>query len=161
MKFVGRVTVDFVGRHKDENGVEAMPPRDFQQIHGADGVDVKIVERAAGSQIVAGLGGRVYDQVEGTFRLEETGKPGAVADIHVIVMKMTRRFVQPLQVPPRVPFRAEEVGPHVVIDTDNTLRAAVEEADKLRTDKPTGTSDKYFQDQPRRESTLCRASDAC
>ncbi len=121
-----------------------MLSRGLQQVHRADGVDVEIVERAAGRQVVAGLGGAVDDQVEWTFGPEEPGKPGAVADIQVVVAKMTRRFPQPLQVPPRVPFRTEEVGPHVVVDADDALRAAVEEADKLRTDQATGTCDKYF-----------------
>jgi hypothetical protein len=72
------------------------------------------------------------------------GQPGAVADIQVVVAEMTCRFPQPLQAPLRVPFRTKKVGALVVVNTDNGLRPAVEEADKLRTDKPTGTSDKYF-----------------
>ena len=97
-------------------------------------------------QIVARLGGAVDDQVEGTFGLEEISQPLAVSDIQMVVAKMTCRFPQPLQVPLRVPFRTEEIGPHVVVDPDNALRATVEEADKLRADKPTRTGDNYFQD---------------
>jgi len=47
---------------------------------------------------------------------------------------MSCRLPQPLQVPLRVPLRTEEVSPHVVVNTDNVFRAAIEEADKLRTD---------------------------
>jgi hypothetical protein len=89
----------------------------------------------------------VDDQVEWTFGPKQIGKPGAVADIQVAVAKMLRRLAKPLQVPPRVPLLTEEVRPHVIVDPDHALRAAVEEADKLRADQSTGTGHEYPHDR--------------
>jgi hypothetical protein len=124
-----------------------VPSRDFQQIHGADGIHVEIVERAAGCQVVAGLGSTVDDQVEWTFGPKQTGKLLAVADIQVPVAKMLRRLAKPLQVPPRVPLFTEKVCAHVIVDPDHALRAPVEEADKLRADQSTGTGNEYLHDR--------------
>src|SRR5262245_43420207 len=96
---------------------------------------------------MAGLGSAVDDQVERSFRPKQTGKPGAVADIQMEVAKMVRRLPQPLQGPARVPLLTEEVGPHVVVDSEHALRAAVKEADKLRADQSTGTGNEHPHDR--------------
>ncbi len=85
---------------------------------------------------MAGLGSRVDNEVKRAFRLEETGNCQAVTDIKVVVVKMARRFSQAPQIPPGVPFRTEEVGPHVVVDPDNPACTAIKEGDELRPDEP-------------------------
>jgi hypothetical protein len=114
--------------------------------HGIIRVPTALTSKSSSGRVAARswLGCAVNDQVERIIGLEETGKPGAIANIQVVLAKMTCPSAQPFKVPPRVPFRTEEIGPHVVIYPDHTLRAAVEEGDKLRTDKSTGTGDKYF-----------------
>lgn len=147
-KFVGGVTVNFIGRHKHEHGPGAVKPGHLQEIHRAHCVDVKIVKRMLCRQVMARLGSAVNNQVERTFGLKKAGKIRPAADVQVVVMIVTRHFTQPSDVPRCVPFRTKEFGPHVVIDTDNRPRATVEEGDKLRPDKPTRAGDKYFQMNP-------------
>ena len=58
---VGLVPVNLVSRHMDEGAGDAGAASGFKKIEGACGVDVEIVERARGGEVVAGLGGGVDD----------------------------------------------------------------------------------------------------
>ena len=141
-KFVGGVSIDFVGGHKHENGVGAMLSRNPQQIHSAGRVDIKVVERTTRGQIVARLSGTVNDQIEWAFGPEEAGKLKAVANIQLAVAEITRRFPQPPEIPLCVPFLTEKVSTHVVVYSHDLPGAAVEKRDKFGTDKSTGTGNK-------------------
>ena len=59
---VGLVPIDLVGRHMDKGAGEAGAAGGFKKVEGADCVDVEIVERAGGGEVVAGLGGGVDDR---------------------------------------------------------------------------------------------------
>lgn len=59
---VGLVPIDLVGRHMDEGAGDAGPAGGFKKVEGADCVDVEVVERARGGEVVAGLGGGVDDR---------------------------------------------------------------------------------------------------
>jgi len=59
---VGLVPVDLVGRHMDEGAGGAEAAGGFKKVEGADCVDVEVIERARGSEVVARLGGGVNDR---------------------------------------------------------------------------------------------------
>ena len=58
---VGLVPVDLVGRHMDEGAADAGAAGGFKKVEGADCVDVEVIERARGGEVVAGLSGGVDD----------------------------------------------------------------------------------------------------
>jgi len=58
---VGLVAIDLVGRHMDEGAGGAGAAGGFKKIEGADCVDVEVIERARGGEVVAGLSGGVDD----------------------------------------------------------------------------------------------------
>jgi len=55
--------------------------------------------------------------------------------------KVSRCLQQAMQVPAGIPLWAEEVGSHVIIDSDDGLGALIEVADQLGTDQSAGTRD--------------------
>ena len=73
------------------------------------------------------------DQIEGSLILKDAVQRLAVAHIDIVGMKMSRRFFQTPQVPQGVTLRAEEIGAHVVVDSDHGLRSLIEVADQFRT----------------------------
>jgi len=86
----------------------------------------------------------VDDQVERAFGLDEKSERRTIADVEVIMAKMTGRLDQPLLIPLCVAFLTKEVGAHVVVDSDNALGASIKESDKLRTNETTGACDEYL-----------------
>lgn len=59
---VGLVSVDLVSRHMDEGAADAGAAGGFKKVEGADCVDVEVIERAGGGEVVAGLSGGVDDR---------------------------------------------------------------------------------------------------
>ena len=59
---VGFVPIDLVGRHMGEGAGGAEAASGLEEVEGACGVDVEVVERAGGGKVVAGLGGGVDDR---------------------------------------------------------------------------------------------------
>ena len=60
---VGPVAIDLVGGHVDEGRLRAGLAGGFEQVEGADGVGVEVVEGDGGGAVVGGLGGGVDDGV--------------------------------------------------------------------------------------------------
>ena len=56
---IGRVAIHLVGAHMDKGGVGSMEPGGFEQVHCADGIGIKIIERNGGGAVMAGLCRRV------------------------------------------------------------------------------------------------------
>ena len=80
-----------------------MPAGGLEQVERADGVDVEIVERPLGGQVVARLGGGVDDQVE-VAPLEERLDRRAVANVERLVREVACRW-------PRSRWRFQVVSP--------------------------------------------------
>jgi hypothetical protein len=114
--------------------------RGLEEVQRADGVHLEVVEWPLRGEVVRGLGGGVDDQGGPCLR-DEPRDPGAVADVEVVVLEATRLAPEPLEVPGRVPVRAEEVAPHVVVDAVHAPAALVEEGHHLRPDEPAGAGD--------------------
>ena len=60
-QLVGSVAVDLVSRHEDERGLGCEPAGRLEEIKCAHGIDVKIVERTTGREVVTRLGGGMND----------------------------------------------------------------------------------------------------
>jgi hypothetical protein len=141
---VGGVAVDLVGAHEDEHRVAeggvAGQAGGLKEVERADGVDVEIVEGALGGEVVGRLRGGVDDQV-GLGVFDEALHRGAVADVGLDVGEVFRFALEALEVPGGVALGSEKVGPHVVVDADDAVAAAVEVGDGFGADQSTGACD--------------------
>ena len=143
------VPVHLVGGHVGEGALRAGPPGGFQQVEGADGVDVEIVKGTGGGEVVAGLGGGVDDGRR--LKLgDELQDLFTVADIQLVVFEVLIIFFQPLLVPAGVAAGPEEVGPLVVVDPVNLRPLPGEVADHLRTDQTRRSSDEELHSKTAR-----------
>ena len=110
------VAVHLVGAHQDEHGLGRVLAAGFEQVERADGVDVEVVERPLGGQVVAGLGGRV-DRPGRTGRSRNSRSTPARSRMSSSTWSEVAALAfEPLAIARGVALRAEEVGPHVVVD---------------------------------------------
>lgn len=77
---VGAITIDLIGAHVHEDGVGRVASDGFEQIESSTSIDVKVIERARGSQVVARLGCAV-DQHRGTQLTHEIENLLAITDV--------------------------------------------------------------------------------
>jgi len=141
--FVGGVAVDLVGRHVGKDGLGRGTARGLQQVQGADGVDVEVVEGARGGQVVAGLRGSVDDQLGAElFDRPEDFRP--VADVELVVLELRKLFLEPRLVPPGIARRAEEIGAHVVVDAVDLVFLGGEVGDHLAADQAVRAGNQDF-----------------
>jgi hypothetical protein len=84
---VGAVALDLVGAHVHEYGIWGMAAGRFQEVQGADGVDLEIVEGPCGGQVVTGLRGGMHDQ-GGTQTAHQGVDPGAIANIQMVMAEI-------------------------------------------------------------------------
>src|SRR4029450_7089898 len=102
----------------------------FEQVHGADGVDVEVVERKPGGAVVRGLGGAVDNEIW-TLITHRVGQPSSIADVQAVVGEALRDPMQAFEVPGGVAIRTEEVTAHVVIHAMDLPTALVKEGHGL------------------------------
>ena len=103
----------------------------FEEVEGADGVDVEIVERAGGGEVVAGLGGGVDDG--GGFEFIDEGEDrGAVPNIELMMAERGEGFDETVLIPAGVSAWAKEIGPLVVIDSVDFFATGGKEGDDFR-----------------------------
>ena len=113
-----------------------VPAAGLEQVERADRVDVEVVERARGGQIVARLGRGVDHQLVAAAA-EQLVDRRPVADVDVDGACSERRW-------PRVaarfhvvsPAGPEEVGPHVVVDAVDGKPRRSKYVDRLGPDEP-------------------------
>ncbi len=106
---IGAIAVDFVRRHVDEWRFGARSAGGFEEIEGADGVGIEVIERDCRGSIVAGLRGGVDDGV-GPNVGQESENLLAIADIQFVVCVVGERTGQSLLIPARIAGGAEEVA---------------------------------------------------
>ena len=105
----------------------------LEQVEGADCVDVEIVERAGGGEVVAGLGGGVDDG--GGFKFFDEGKDrGAVPNIELVMTEGGKGLEEAVLIPAGVSAWAKEVGPLVVVDSVDFLAEGSKVGDDFRSD---------------------------
>ena len=105
----------------------------FEEVEGACGVDVEIVERAGGGKVVAGLGGGVDDG--GGFKFFDEGEDrGAVPNIEFMVAEGWEGFDEAVLIPAGVSAWAKEIGPLVVVDAVDFLAKGGKEGNHFGSD---------------------------
>ena len=140
-QFIGLVAVDLVRAHVREYSVGHCAAGCFQHVQRADCIDVKIVKRATGGQVVAGLGGGMHDHVRpDLFQTAQHRRP--VPYIEFVMGKSLMSFAQPLLVPARIALHTEKVRAHIVVDAVNPPAQTAEMRDYFRADQPGAAGDK-------------------
>ena len=128
------VTIDLVCRQVDKRSLRARSPGCFQQIQGATSVDVKIIKRPGGGQIMAGLGRGVDDCVRSDFADEfQDSRP--VAYIDLVVAKTGKLSLEALPVPGCVSLGTEKIAAHVVVNTADSPPPTAEICHDLATNE--------------------------
>lgn len=87
----------------------------LQKIQGADSIGIEIIKGPRGSKVMAGLRSRM-DNVGGPELIQTIEDCFPIPDIEFMMVEAGVGTFQPLLIPTRVTLRAEEVGPHVVVD---------------------------------------------
>ena len=123
-----------------EGGLGAGLAGGLEEVEGADGVGVEVVEGNGGGAVVAGLGGGVDDGV-GFDRFEEVENALAVADVELVVGKGLEGGLEPLLVPAGIALFPEENGALVVVDPVEGPAFFSEKDADFRTDEAGGSGD--------------------
>lgn len=106
----------------------------LEEVESACGVDVEIVERAGGGEVVAGLGGGVDDG--GGFKFFDEGEDrGAVPNIELVMAEGGEGSDEAVLIPAGVSAWAKEVGPLIVVDPVDFLAEGSKEGDDFRADE--------------------------
>jgi len=117
----------------DEGAGDAGAAGGFKKVEGADCVDVEIVERAGGSEVVAGLGGGVDDR--GGFKFFDEGEDRrAVPNIELVMTERGKGLSEAMLVPAGVSAWAKEIGPLVVVDSVDFFAARGKEGNYFGSD---------------------------
>ncbi len=112
----------------------------LQQVQGADGVGVEVVEGNGRGPVVGRLGGGVDDARRAQFR-DQGEHAAAVADVEFVVDEVRQLSGEPVLVPAGVPLRAEEDGALVVVDAVDLPTEGMKEGRDLRADQAGGAGD--------------------
>ena len=123
----------------DEGAGDAGAAGGFKEVEGASGVDVKIVERAGGGEVVAGLSGGVDDRSGFEF-FDEGQDRGAVTNIEFVMVKGWEGLGEAVLIPAGVSAWAKEVGSLVVVDSVDFFAARGKEGDHFGSDQARGAS---------------------
>ena len=124
----------------NEDRLWRLPAARFQEIQGTDSIDIKILERPRGGEIMARLG-RGVDQQLRLEVLDQFLDAMTVPDIELAMRKVTARLLQALLIPSCIAGGAEELGAHIVVNAHDTPAPAVEVGHDLRPDEPVRPGD--------------------
>ena len=141
--FVGGVSIDFVGAEKDEDGFRGVLARGFEQVDGAECVDLEIQNGNVARLVVRRLRGTVDDEVE-AMRTEQLLDGRAIADVQADVNEVAGFAFESFEVPKGIAGGPEEFAAHVVVDADDVVALEIEMFNSFRADKSTRACDKNF-----------------
>jgi len=137
---VGLIPIDLVGRHMDKGAGDAGAAGGLKKVEGANCVDVEVVERAGGGEVVAGLGGRVDDCARFEF-FDEFKDRGAIPNIEFVMTEGGEGLSEAMLIPTRVSACAKEVGSLVIVDPMDFFAAGSKERNHFRSDQARGAGD--------------------
>ena len=138
---VGGVAVNFIRAHVHERRFGGGLAGGFEEIEGADGVGVEVVERNGGGAVVGRLRGGVDDD-GGADGFDEGEDALAVADVELVVDEAGELGGEAGLVPAGVAGRAEEDGALVVVHAvDGVAEFAGEIDTDFGADEAGGTGD--------------------
>ena len=139
---VRRVAVDFIRAREEEDGLGAVLPGGFEEVHRAEGVDTEVNQGRARGPIVRGLRGGMDDDLHGTAELaKERRNALRIADIEWAVPVAGKLAGQLLARGCGRGAGTEEFGPHVIVDADDIEAFRGESAAGLGTDQSGGAGD--------------------
>jgi hypothetical protein len=118
----------------DERAGEAGAAGRLKKVQGANSVDVKVVERAGGSEIVAGLGCGVHDRSGFEF-FNEGQDRGAIPNIELMMAEGGEGLGEAMLVPAGVSTWTKEVGPLIIVDAVDLFAARCEKGDHFGSDQ--------------------------
>jgi len=118
----------------DEGASQAGAAGRFKKVECADGVDVKVVERAGGGEVVAGLGGGV-DNRSGFEFLNEGQDRRAIPDIELVMAEGGKGLGEAVLVPAGVSAWAKEVSPLIIVDAVDLFATGGKEGDHFGSDQ--------------------------
>src|SRR5262249_35216 len=104
---IGRVPINFIGRHAYERILQAIAPCGLQEIQRTDSIRLEIIERNLCSQIVRWLGSSMNDQLRPQFTNKSVNSV-PVADIEFMVPKTRYSVGDSALVPSSITLRTEE-----------------------------------------------------
>ena len=134
---VRAVAVDLVGRREDEGRVGLVTSRGFEQVQRSVRVDGEVRERLRRRPVVRRLCGGVDDELERRRVLPKDPVDGVgVANVEVERAELSRICL--LEAPRLRTGRgglAEEIGPHVVVDSEHVVAGLDEVRDRPRADQ--------------------------
>ncbi len=121
----------------DEGAGDAGAAGGFKKVEGADCVDVEVVKRAGGGEVVAGLGGGVDDG--GGFKFfDECEDRSAIPYIELVMTEGGEGLSEAMLVPAGVSAWAKEVGSLIVVDAVDFLATGGKEGDHFGSDQARG-----------------------
>ena len=121
----------------DEGAGEAGAAGGFKKVEGANCVDVEVVERAGGGEVVARLGGGVDDG--GGFEFfDECEDRRAIPNIELVMTEGGEGLGEAMLIPAGVSTWAKEVGPLVVVDPMDLFATGGKEGNHFRSNQARG-----------------------
>jgi hypothetical protein len=133
-KMIRAIAIDFIRAHQNEHGIRSVLATSFKQVERTDSIHVKIVEWALGRQIMAWLSRGVNDQFEPTAA-NKLIDAASVAYVERHVAKVSALSFEPRPILVSITLWAEEIGPHVVVNSRDGEAKVVKENHGLRTDQ--------------------------
>jgi len=107
----------------------------FEQVESTNRVDIEILKWPVCGEIMTGLSRSVDHQLRlGLF--DQLSNTVSVADVELAMRELVTVAFQPLLIPTRITGRAEKLGPHVVVNADDTPALAIEVGNYLGPDEP-------------------------
>src|SRR5262249_52759464 len=91
-------------------------PHGFEKIQCADRIDVEIIKRPAGSQMMARLRSCMNDCVRGDLA-NGLSNSCPVADIDFAVAKPRKLLLETFSIPNRILLRPKKIPAHIVVET--------------------------------------------
>jgi hypothetical protein len=124
----------------DEDSLRDSLTARLKEVEGTDRVDIEILKRPRGGEIMARLGRGVNHQLRLDL-LDQVPNAVTVSDIELTMCEVVAGTFQPFLVPAGIAGGAEELRAHVVVNAHDTPTPAVEVGHDLRTDEPVRPSD--------------------
>jgi hypothetical protein len=139
---VGSISIHLVGAQVDKDRLGTVGAGGFQQDEGAVGVDREVGARCLGGPVMGRLGCAVHDEFNlGAMALEKRADRILIPNAQVGVAVVGQALLELSPVPVRAGFRAEESGPHVVVDSDDGQALFMKEPGGLAANQSGGSSD--------------------